>query len=218
MQTDCDYGDGRSWNIPVVRESHGNYLATPASAAVPVAPPHTQVDVAAVLVKTITDYQVYAGSIEAIDTVEIRPLVPGTIVAVHFKDGIVKKGDSLFTIDPRPYVTEVDRAEGQLAAAQARNGYASTDARRAERLLKDNAIAKRDYDLTQDAARSASAELKTANASPESARIHEHCRASFWPRIPCRTNTGKHCLHGRECAVVDYAGLRIADLRLLRRR
>jgi len=92
---------------------------------------------------------------------------------VHFKDGaLVKKGDQLFTIDPRPYVAEVDRAAAQLAAAQARNVYTSTDAARAERLLADNAIAKRDYDEKQNAAREAAANVKAAQAALESARVN----------------------------------------------
>ena len=46
-------------------------------------------------------------TVEAVDRVEIRPLVSGTLTAVHFKDGnLVKKGDVLFTIDPRPYAAE----------------------------------------------------------------------------------------------------------------
>jgi multidrug efflux system membrane fusion protein len=144
-----------------------------AVAAVSSAPQPPQVDVAIVVVKSITDFQDYSGRLEAIDKVEIRPLVPGTIVEVHFRDGaLVKKGDRLFTIDPRPYVAEVDRAAGQLAAAQARNGYTSTDAARAERLLKDNAISKRDYDQAQNAARSAAAEMKAAQATLETARIN----------------------------------------------
>ncbi|HEV7803148.1 MAG TPA: efflux RND transporter periplasmic adaptor subunit, partial [Burkholderiales bacterium] len=107
------------------------------------------------------------------DKVEIRPLVPGTIVAVNFRDGaLVKKGDPLFTIDPRPYLAEVDRASAQLAAAQARNGYATTDAARADRLLVDNAIAKRDYDQAQNAAREAQANLKAAQAALETAKIN----------------------------------------------
>ena len=132
-----------------------------AEAAVQAAPPATEVDVATVVSKTITDYQNYSGRLEAVDKVDIRPLVPGTIVAVHFTDGaLVKKGDPLFTIDPRPYVAAVDQAAAQLAAAQARNGYTSTDAARAERLLTDNAIAKRDYDEKQNAAHEAAANLK----------------------------------------------------------
>jgi multidrug efflux system membrane fusion protein len=110
---------------------------------------------------------------EAVDKVEIRPLVPGTIVAVHFADGaLVKKGDALFTIDPRPYVAAVDQAAAQLAAAQARNGYTSTDAARAERLLADNAIAKRDYDEKQNASHEAAANLKAAQAALETAKIN----------------------------------------------
>src|SRR5262245_31787588 len=67
----------------------------PAAAAAPL----TEVDVANVVQKTITDWQAYSGRLEAIDKVDIRPQVPGTIVAVNFKDGaLVKKGDVLFVI------------------------------------------------------------------------------------------------------------------------
>jgi membrane fusion protein, multidrug efflux system len=99
--------------------------------------------------------------------------VSGTIGAVNFKDGaLVKKGDVLFVIDPRPYQAETDRAAAQLAAAQARNGYAQTDWQRAQRLIGDNAIAKRDYDEKQNAAREATANLKAAEAALETARIN----------------------------------------------
>ncbi|WP_125910304.1 biotin/lipoyl-binding protein, partial [Burkholderia singularis] len=73
--------------------------------------PLTEVDVAGVLSKTVTDWQSYSGRLEAVEKVEIRPQVSGTIVSVNFKDGaLVKKGDVLFVIDPRPYQAEVDRA------------------------------------------------------------------------------------------------------------
>src|SRR5258708_2251514 len=128
--------------------THGDSPLNNADAAAAKSQPvATEVDVAKVVASTITDYQEYSGHIEAIDRVDVRPQVPGTIVAVHFKDGaLVKRGDPLFTIDPRPYSAEVDRAAAQLAAVQARQGYTATDAARAERLLSDNAIAKRDYD------------------------------------------------------------------------
>src|ERR1700722_4106011 len=143
---------------------HGDSPVNSAAAAVNTAPA-TEVDVASVVSRTITDYQNYSGRLEAVDKVDIRPLVPGTIVAVHFADGaLVKKGDPLFTIDPRPYIAEVDRTTAQLAAAQARQGYTSTDAARADRLLTDNAIAKRDYDQIHNAAREAAANLQAAQA------------------------------------------------------
>jgi len=141
----------------------------PAAAAAPL----TEVDVANVLQKTITDWQAYSGRLEAIDKVDIRPQVPGTIVAVNFKDGaLVKKGDVLFVIDPRPYQAEVDRAAAQVAAAQAQRQYSQTDWERAQRLIGDNAIAKRDYDEKQNAARSADANVKAAQAALEAAQIN----------------------------------------------
>jgi multidrug efflux system membrane fusion protein len=155
-----------------VLRGHGDAAVNEAQAAAH-NPMAAEVDVATVVAKTITDWQSYSGRLEAVDKVDIRPLVSGTIVAVHFKDGaLVKKGDPLFTIDPRPYEAEVDRAAAQLAAAQARNGYTSTDAARAERLLTDNAIAKRDYDEKQNAAREAVANLKAAQAALEAAKIN----------------------------------------------
>lgn len=63
----------------------------------------------------------------------------------------------LFTIDPRPYVAEVDRATAQLAAAQARAAYTASDLARGQRLLGENAIAKRDFEEKQNAAREAAA-------------------------------------------------------------
>jgi len=137
------------------------------------APQAANVDVATVVSKQITEWQSYSGRLEAIDKVDIRPLVPGKIVAVHFKDGqLVRKGESLFTIDPRPYQAEVDRAAAQLAAADARAAYASSDAARADRLIGSNAIARRDYDEKQNAAREAAASVKAARAALEAARVN----------------------------------------------
>ncbi|CAB3770688.1 efflux RND transporter periplasmic adaptor subunit [Paraburkholderia humisilvae] len=144
-----------------------------AAAADQAAAPAVEVDVATVISRPIIDWQVYSGRLEAIDQVDIKPLVPGTIVAVHFKDGaLVKKGDPLFTIDPRPYVAEVDRASAQLAMAVAHEKYTDADAARADRLLPDNAIAKRDYDETQSRAHEAIAQVKAAQATLEAAKVN----------------------------------------------
>ncbi|MBN3847409.1 MULTISPECIES: efflux RND transporter periplasmic adaptor subunit [Burkholderiaceae] len=152
----------------------GTFGAIRVDASSPAAPTIVpEVDVATVVQKTITDWQSYSGRLEAVEKVDVRSQVPGTIVSVNFKDGaLVKKGDTLFVIDPRPYAAEVDRAEAQLAAAQARTGYTQSDWERAQRLIADNAIAKRDYDEKQNAAREASANLKAAQAALETARIN----------------------------------------------
>jgi membrane fusion protein, multidrug efflux system len=155
----------------VTRSPASGPLGTAQAADAP--PPGVEVDVAAALSQTITDWQSYSGRLEAIDHVDVRPLVPGSIVAVHFKDGaMVKKGDPLFTIDPRPYIAEVDRAAAQLAAALAHAAYTSTDAARADRLLADNAIAKRDFDEKQNASRVAAADVKAARAALEAAEVN----------------------------------------------
>ncbi|GJI89533.1 efflux RND transporter periplasmic adaptor subunit [Duganella hordei] len=136
-------------------------------------PPAAEIEAAQAVGSTITDYQGYSGRLEAIDKVEIRPLVGGAIVAVHFKDGaLVKKGEPLFDIDPRPYQAEVNRAAAQVALAKANERYTSTDAGRAQNLLGDNAIAKRDYDQTQNAASAATASLQAAQAALDAARIN----------------------------------------------
>jgi multidrug efflux system membrane fusion protein len=143
------------------------------SAVAAAATPATEVDVALVVSRSISQWQSYSGRLEAVDKVDVRPLVSGTIVAVHFKDGaLVKKGDPLFTIDPRPYQAEVERAAGQLAAAESRAGYTATDATRAARLIEANAVSKRDFDEKQNASREAQAQVKTARAALEVARIN----------------------------------------------
>jgi multidrug efflux system membrane fusion protein len=137
------------------------------------APAATPVEVAEVLNKTIVDWQRYSGRLEAIDRVDIRPLVSGTLTAVHFQDGsIVKKGDVLFTIDPRPYAAEVDRAAAALTAAKARASYTATELARGQRLLADNAIARRDFEEKQNAAREAAANLQGAQAALDYARLN----------------------------------------------
>jgi len=143
--------------------------ASPAPVAAPAAP----VEVAAVVSRKIIDWQGYAGRIEAVDRVEVRPLVAGTLTAVHFKDGaLVRKGDVLFTIDPRPYAAEVARAEAQLAGAEARAGYTASDVARGQRLLSDNAIARRDFEEKQNAAREAAANVLAARAALRAARLN----------------------------------------------
>jgi multidrug efflux system membrane fusion protein len=137
------------------------------------AAPVAEVDVAPVVARKVTDWQFYSGRLEAIDRVDVRPQVPGTIVAVHFQNGaLVNKGDALFTIDPRPYQAEVARAEAQVAAAEARVRYTAADFDRGQRLDPDRTISRRALDEKENAAREAAAELKAAQAALELARLN----------------------------------------------
>jgi len=78
----------------------------------------------------------------------------------------------LFTIDPRPYAAEVDRAAAALTAAKARAAYTASELARGQRLLTDNAIARRDFEEKQNAAREAAANLQGAQAALDFAKLN----------------------------------------------
>src|SRR3954467_8549958 len=80
------------------------------------AEPAPTVVVAAPIVREVRDWDDYAGRFAPVDAVEIRPRVSGMLRAVHFRDGqTVKKGQLLFTIDPRPIEGKLPQSRAQLA-------------------------------------------------------------------------------------------------------
>lgn len=137
------------------------------------APAGAPVTVAKVLDRSIIEWDDFSGRVEAMEHVAIRPRVSGTIDAVHFQDGqLVKKGDLLFTIDPRPYKAELARAEASQAGARARLTLARTELDRTRRLLEERAVARRELDQRENALREADANVKAANADVLSARLN----------------------------------------------
>jgi membrane fusion protein, multidrug efflux system len=137
------------------------------------APPATPVSVATVAESEVTAWDEFSGRLEAVERVDIRPRVAGAVQAVHFREGaLVKKGDLLVTIDPAPYAAEVERAEAQVAAAQAHLTHAQSDLARAQRLWDDHAISQREYEDRLNAQREADANLHAAQALRESARLN----------------------------------------------
>src|SRR5262245_11056765 len=96
------------------------------------APPPPPVTVAHPLQKTITEWDEYTGRFVAVEQVEVRARVSGFIDTVHFNEGqLVKQGDLLFVIDPRPYRLAVEQAKADLERAQAKLQLASLDVQRA---------------------------------------------------------------------------------------
>jgi multidrug efflux system membrane fusion protein len=144
-----------------------------AEKAAPAAPPATPVTVANVIERSVTEWDDFSGRVEAIERVEIRPRISGTIDAVHFQDGqLVKKGALLFSIDPRPYKAELARAEAARAGAQARLALAKTELDRTKRLLEDRAVAQRELDQRENALHEADANLKATDAAVLTARLN----------------------------------------------
>ncbi|MEF7614398.1 efflux RND transporter periplasmic adaptor subunit [Aquincola sp. MAHUQ-54] len=144
--------------------------ANPPAAEVPAAVP---VSVAAVERRGVVAWDEFSGRLEAVDRVEVRSRVAGAVQAVHFREGsLVRQGDLLVTIDPAPYAAEVDRAEAQVAAAQARVAFTQSEYERAQRLWQEQAIAQRELDERGNAQREAAANLRAAQAALQSARLN----------------------------------------------
>ena len=114
----------------------------------------------------------FSGRLEAIERVDLRPRVAGQIVAIHFREGaLVKAGDSLVTIDPAPYTTEVDRLNGVVAAAQAQVVFTKADVARARQII-GNALSERELDTRANAYDAATANLKSAEAALQTAKLN----------------------------------------------
>nr|WP_240788610.1 efflux RND transporter periplasmic adaptor subunit [Ramlibacter henchirensis] len=140
--------------------------------APPSAPAAVPVSVATVAEHEVTTWDEFSGRLEAVERVEVRSRVAGAVQAVHFREGaIVGTGDLLVTIDPAPYAAEAERAEAQVAAAQARLTHAGSEHARARRLWEESAIAQREVDERVNGLREAEANLRAAQAQLQAARL-----------------------------------------------
>lgn len=137
--------------------------------------------------RAVSDSQVYTGRLEAVDLVDVRPRVPGILLAVHFKDGQhVAAGDLLFTIDPAPFLARVNQAEAALAVVEERRRLANSEQARGQKLVEANAISRKEFDALDNAAREAAAALKGAQATLAEARLqlgYSQVRAPIAGRI-----------------------------------
>jgi len=138
----------------------------------PATPPAIPVSVATVAESQVNAWDEFSGRLEAVERVDVRSRVAGAVQSVHFREGaLVKKGDLLITIDPAPYAADVDRAEAQLAAAQARATYSASEHERAKRLWDERAIAQRELDDRVNTLREAEANLRAAQAALQTTRL-----------------------------------------------
>ena len=134
--------------------------------------PATPVSVATVVQSDVAAWDEFSGRLEAVERVDIRSRVAGTLLAVHFREGaLVKKGDLLLTIDPAPYAADVRRAEAQVGAAQAKGTQAHGEQERAQRLWGEQAISKREFDERANGQHEADANLRAAQAALQIAQL-----------------------------------------------
>lgn len=132
-----------------------------------------KVSVAEVIEQPLNEWDEFTGRLEAPESVELRPRVSGYIDRVAFHEGaLVKKGDLLFQIDPRPFEAEVKRLEAQLQQARAAQARSVNEAQRGERLRASNAISAELADARTTAAQEAKAAVAATQAQLDAARLN----------------------------------------------
>lgn len=130
------------------------------------APPAPSVTVAVPLVRAVQDWDEFTGRFEATQSVEVRARVGGYISGVHFRDGdYVRRGQLLFTLDPRPAQAALASARAQLSQAQAQLTLAQSQLERAETLLESQAVSQAEVDTRRGALQTAEAAIAAANAN-----------------------------------------------------
>ena len=156
-----------------------------AAASAPAALPH--VIVSKPLVREIDVRLSFLGQFSAVEQVELRAQVGGTLIGIHFKDGdIVHKGDLLFTIDTRPYEIRLAQAQAQLETGTARLALAERELYRAQELKRSDFGTAQNVDQRTADLRTAQATIDDAKAQIRDAQFDlEHCRitAPFTRRI-----------------------------------
>ena len=160
-------------------------MASTAVPAAPAAPP--SVAVSAPAQRDVASRLEFLGQFSAVQSVELRAQVGGTLTQIGFKDGdIVHQGDPLFEIDPTPYQIKLSEAVAQVQSAQARLDLANRELVRANSLKQTGAGTVQSADQKTAELRSAQAALDDAMAAVRDARFdldHTRIAAPFTGRI-----------------------------------
>jgi RND family efflux transporter MFP subunit len=160
-------------------------LAPSATPATPAAPP--SVAVSAPVQRDVAGRLEFLGQFSAVQSVELRAQVGGTLTQIGFKDGdIVHQGDLLFEIDPTPYQIRLSESLAQVESAHARLDLANRELVRANSLKQTGAGTVQNADQKTAELRSAQAALDDAMAAVRDAKFdldHTRIAAPFTGRI-----------------------------------
>lgn len=138
----------------------------------PAAPPSTKVTVVQPVAREVVEWDEYTARLEAVESVEVRPRVSGYLQSIDFKEGaVVKTGDLLFLIDPRPYDAALRSAEAELQLAKSRLEIAKKNFARVALLLPRHAMSQEDADARESSVRQAEAAVLGAAAAVDSAKL-----------------------------------------------
>ena len=136
------------------------------------APPAPTVSVSKPVKKLVTDRDEYVGRFVAFDYVEVRARVSGYLEKILFKDGqLVKAGDPLFIIDPRPFEASLDQTKAAVQQAKANLAFAESDLKRGESLKTGTTITQQALDQRLQASRVAAASVTAQEAAVKQAEL-----------------------------------------------
>jgi membrane fusion protein (multidrug efflux system) len=137
------------------------------------ATPTPEVEVATVEQRDVPVYSEWVATLDGYVNAQIRPQVSGYIIKQNYTEGsLVRKGQVLFEIDPRPFKAALDRAKGDLAQAQAQLGKSTLDVERDTPLAEAAAIAKSQLDNEIQAKLGAEAAVESVKAAVEQAELN----------------------------------------------
>lgn len=157
------------------------------------APAPVPVTVATVSTEDVPVQISVIGNVEAFSTVSIKSQVEGQLAEVHFREGQqVKKGDLLFTVDPRPFEAALRQAEANLARDLAESDNARVEAQRRAQLLEQGFVSRDEHDQAQTRAASMQATVQANRAAIENAKLLlQYC----WIRSPLDGRIGRILAH-----------------------
>jgi RND family efflux transporter MFP subunit len=137
------------------------------------APPPPKVTVATPVEQGVSRYFESTGNTAAINTVDLVARVQGFVQAISYADGeFVKKGTSLFTIEPEPYKLKVDATKAAVTSAQATLKQSEAEYARQADLVARQVASVANYDKALAARDTAQADLQSAIANEQQAEIN----------------------------------------------
>jgi len=137
------------------------------------APPPPKVTIATPVAQDVTRYYEATGNTVAVNSVDLVARVQGFVQAISYTDGdFVKKGTSLFTIEPEPYKLKVDAAKSAVVSAQASLLQAQQEYQRQADLIAKQVSTQANYDKALAQRDSAQADVQSAQANEKQAEIN----------------------------------------------
>ena len=172
-------------------------------------PEGVPVTVAAVEKKTVPEQVTAIGTVEPMQTVQIRTMVAGTLTGVHFREGQeVKRGDLLFTLDPRPYQAALAQAQSAVARDRAKLLDAESNARRLTELAQKEFVTQQQA----ESARADAASLKATVAADEAAVEQTKLNLAYCTiRSPVTGRTGSVLVHAGNVVKANDVSLVVID-------